>query len=182
MRITILYIYILIKQQTRIDIYNNSVFHLHCSCSSVNKWKMTTTTKKITEKRKSSKRARTCSPSCHGFLWLWDLNKTWVTVSYARPALGGYMPPAPPNLKFTLPSRQFNNSLITNIQIIVLFFLVFWFLFWYAENVSLMLESCKYEKAWFIQTRPAWCALFTTADFEVSTHLYMYIYVLYICT
>lgn len=37
----------------------------------------------------------------------------------------------------------------------------------FLENVSLMLESCKYEKAWYIQSRPAWCAVFTQYDFEV---------------
>lgn len=42
---------------------------------------------------------------------------------------------------------------------------VYFFLF--LENVSLMLESCKYEKAWYIQSRPAWCAVFTQYDLEV---------------
>jgi len=38
---------------------------------------------------------------------------------------------------------------------------------YFLENVSLMLESCKYEKAWYIQSRPAWCAVFTQYDLEV---------------
>ncbi|XP_015377216.1 PREDICTED: multiple inositol polyphosphate phosphatase 1-like [Diuraphis noxia] len=39
------------------------------------------------------------------------------------------------------------------------------------ENVSLMLESCKYEKAWYIQSRPAWCAVFTQNDFEILEYV-----------
>ncbi|VVC26257.1 Histidine phosphatase superfamily,Histidine phosphatase superfamily, clade-2,Histidine acid [Cinara cedri] len=39
------------------------------------------------------------------------------------------------------------------------------------ENVSLMFESCKYEKAWYIQSRPAWCAVFTKDDFEIFEYL-----------
>jgi len=38
------------------------------------------------------------------------------------------------------------------------------------ENVTLMLDSCKYEKAWYVHSRPAWCAVFTTADFEVRIY------------
>lgn len=91
-------------------------FYLHCSCPSANKSKTTTTTKVKTEKRKSSKKARTCGPSLQGFLWLWDSNKTWVTVSYI-------------DLKLRLLSRQFNNNFITSKLIIFLFFWYLYFLF-----------------------------------------------------
>jgi len=52
-----------------------------------------------------------------------------------------------------------------NVQRIYKLYSIFFFLF--LENVSLMLESCKYEKAWYIQSRPAWCAVFTQYDLEV---------------
>ncbi|KAE9536777.1 hypothetical protein AGLY_006839 [Aphis glycines] len=39
------------------------------------------------------------------------------------------------------------------------------------ENVSLMLESCKYEKAWYIQSRPPWCAVFTQYDLEILEYI-----------
>lgn len=30
-----------------------------------------------------------------------------------------------------------------------------------------MYESCRYEKAWHKNTKPAWCAVFSQEDLEV---------------
>ncbi|XP_050440391.1 multiple inositol polyphosphate phosphatase 1-like [Adelges cooleyi] len=39
------------------------------------------------------------------------------------------------------------------------------------NDVQLIFESCRYEKAWYPQSSPAWCALFSHNDLEILEYL-----------
>jgi len=41
-------------------------------------------------------------------------------------------------------------------------------MFFYKDAVKTMYESCRYEKSRYINSHPAWCAVFSQEDLEVN--------------
>ncbi|XP_050520560.1 multiple inositol polyphosphate phosphatase 1-like [Daktulosphaira vitifoliae] len=39
------------------------------------------------------------------------------------------------------------------------------------DDILTMLDSCKYEKTWHLETRPAWCAVFSQNDLQTLEYL-----------